>query len=99
MSQFITHNSKRYEVVDDAPFIGCKMLTELDHIVEARSLGHIEILVNHGAKMLIEIPLYTEHTLSSVLLHVDKLLQDKERRKAFNKIRFADLVNKNIFNQ
>lgn len=64
MSQFITHNNKRYEVTNHIPYIGCLLVTDSGDIVEALSLAHIEILVNCDAKVLIEIPIATENTLS-----------------------------------
>lgn len=86
---YITHNNKRYEIVDNPPFIGCLMITEFGIVVQASSLPHMETLVDCGAKLLIEVPIYTEHTLSSILVNADKSLQDKRRKEILHKTKLA----------
>lgn len=85
MSQFITHNNKRYEIVDDPMFIGCLILTDWGNVIEMKSLGQIEYATSIGGKMIVEIPIFTEHTLSSIMIKADHIIEDKKERSKKNK--------------
>lgn len=98
MPQFITYKNKRYEVTDNHPFIGCLVISRDETIiVEPGTLPFLEILISSGYKMLEEIPIFTEHTLSSIMINTERLVRDKVNRREFNRIRLSKEDFKDIY--
>lgn len=89
MSQFITHNNKRYEVMpaEAYPIIG-----ELGYIPITGQVITIENQAevdNRWIRRIEEIPIFTDHTLSSIMINTDRLREDKENRRTFTRIRLG----------
>lgn len=92
MSQqrFATYNGKRYmETRSVTPILGDLLITIYNDIVKPKTQVELTAWIYAGAKRLEEVPLFTEHTLSSVMLRVDNIIEDRKARSIKNRTRFV----------
>jgi hypothetical protein len=99
MPQFITYNGKRYEIIEgDKENIEINLSDLVYHngtiikieTYEQSTNYDMQIYMNlSSAKKVIEVPIFTEHTLSSVMIKIDKIKEDIKHRSTFNRIRLS----------
>lgn len=92
--RFITHNKKRYEITKEETVLAGDLVVDLDTmevftIVSNRMAMRVNTFYWLRPRVLKEVPIFTEHTLSSILLKSNRLVNDKRDRSVFNRIRLT----------